>query len=257
MFATIAPSALSLDVRTAPVTSPKTVHRPDPERVERMFGEIAPRYDLLNALLSLGRHHRWRRVAADLATPPPGGVALDICTGTGDLARELAKRVGSSGFVAGLDFCEEMLLLAEAKPRRRTDGLICYMAADAMALPLSDSSVDCATVAFGIRNVQDPARAFAEMVRVVRTGGRVVCLEFGLPEDRLRRRLVRAYEKTVVPALGGTLSRRSAYRYLSGSIAGFASPAEVRQMMSRAGLAAVQSVAMNLGSVYAHWGVKA
>lgn len=224
-----------------------------------MFAQIAPRYDLLNQVLSLGRHHRWRRVAARLASVPPGGSALDVCTGTGDLARELLRWAGAGGRVVGADFCEAMVRLGRrklARVERRSEGSIRLLVSDAQRLPVADGAFDAATIAFGIRNVQDPVRVFLEMVRAVRGGGAVVCLEFGLPDDRLRRRLIEAYERAVVPVLGGLLSRRSAYSYLNRSIAGFAAPEEVREMMRKVGLVSVASVAMNLGSVYAHRGVK-
>lgn len=227
-------------------------HSPDPESVRRMFATIASRYDLLNLLLSLGRDGRWRRRAAALANPPSGGSALDICCGTGDLARILVRRTGSGGLVVGADFCEAMLLRAKARPRAG----VAYLAADAHALPFGDGAFDCATIAFGLRNVADPEAVLREMTRVVRSSGRVVCLEFGLPEGAVRRRLVRWYERTVVPYLGGILSRREAYEYLSRSISEFAEPAEVRAMMVHAGLVGVGSVAMHLGSVYAHVGLK-
>ncbi len=188
-----------------------------------------------------------------MAEPQPGCTAVDVCTGTGDLAEELGRRVGSQGVVLGFDFCPAMVQRAEIK--RRGD-MVRYSVADAHCLPCRSGSVDCATIAFGIRNVGDPERVFAEMARVLRVGGRLVCLEFGLPQDPVRRWLVRAYERAVIPLLGLLMGRREAYSYLAGSIAAFAGPDSVREMMSRAGLTALETKEMNLGSVYAHRGVK-
>jgi demethylmenaquinone methyltransferase/2-methoxy-6-polyprenyl-1,4-benzoquinol methylase len=223
-----------------------------------MFAEIAPRYDFLNGVLSLGGHHRWRRRAADLAGIGPGGWALDVCTGTGDLAQELAGRTGPSGRVLGVDFCEEMVRLGIAKGRPSASGAGAprLVVSDAHAMPVPDGVFDCATVAFGLRNARDPRAVLAEMSRAVKPGGRIVCLEFGLPTSGVRRILVRLYERAVVPMLGAVLSRRSAYEYLARSIAAFSSPGEVRGLMRSVGLVEVSSVAMSLGSVYAHCGTR-
>lgn len=216
-----------------------------------MFASIAERYDMLNRVLSMGRDHVWRKRAAALARPPKNGRALDVCCGTGELTRILATCVGPDGLVVGVDFCMEMLRRAnEAGGRGCT-----YLQADALSLPFADGCFDCVTVAFGIRNVAEPVLAFTEMRRVVCPGGRVVCLEFGLPPDRFRRALVSWYERMVIPSLGGILSRREAYEYLSRSIAGFAPPHHVREMMETSGLYQVRSVGMHLGSVYAHVGI--
>mgnify|MGYP005857311833 CR=1 FL=1 len=235
------------------MTTTNPSHNPDPDGIEQMFAAVAPRYDLLNTLLSLGRHRHWRTVAASLASPAPGSVAIDVCTGTGDLARELGARVGAEGMVLGLDFCSEMVQVAAMKNRSES---VRYVVADAHRLPCPTGLADCAMIAFGIRNVQDPQRVLAEMVRILKVGGRLVCLEFGLPRDPVRRGLVRGYERTVIPLLGGAFGRRDAYRYLSSSIAAFAGPEELRTMMSRAGLERIETRTMSLGSVYAHLGVK-
>lgn len=243
-------------LRARLLTTTNTTHSPDPVAIERMFAEVAPRYDLLNTLLSFGQHRRWRSVAAMLAGPSPGAVAVDVCTGTGDLAEELGRRVGRDGRVLGVDFCPEMVRLAESKRRPASLGNVRYVVGDAGKLPCPSGLADCAMIAFGIRNVRDPVGVFAEMARVLKVGGRLVCLEFGLPSDPIRRGIVRGYERTIVPVLGAALGRRDAYHYLSRSIAAFASPEVVRQMMSRVGLVALETKEMNLGSVYAHRGVK-
>ncbi len=231
-------------------------HHPDSDTIRRMFAGIAPRYDLLNTILSLGRHQAWRRVAVRLAAPPPGGKALDVCCGTGDLTRLLARHCGARGLTVGVDFCTPMLETAESRRKRNDGTLVAYAAADAHVLPFSSGAFDCATIAFGIRNVARPREVFAEMARVVRPGGRVVCLEFGLPPDRFRAALVRLYECYVVPTVGGWLSQREAYEYLRDSIKAFARPEDVRGMMASAGLSSVRTTAMHASSVYAHVGTK-
>lgn len=237
------------------MTQPTPFDSRHPRHIRRMFSSIAPRYDLLNTVLSMGRDRSWRRVAADLAMPPRGGSALDVCTGTGRLLVELGRRVGSDGIAVGVDFCEEMLRDGQRKHLRHETHSFC-LTADATVLPIRSGAFDCATVAFGIRNVRSHAGAFQEMVRAVRTGGRVVCLEFAVPGSRINRLLVCAYERTVVPLIGRMLSSRDAYRYLSTSIGSFMRPEEVRAAMTAAGLCDVTTVTMGLGGVCAHRGYK-
>ena len=187
--------------------------------VRAMFDRIAPRYDLLNRAMTAGLDGRWRRAAAAAADLAAGDRALDCCTGTGDLALELAPRVTRLGRVVGLDFAEEMLGRARAKAEAR--GLpVEFVQGDALALPFDDGSFDAATVAFGVRNVSDLDGGLAEMARVVRPGGRVVILEITTP-----RRLRRFYEvwfDRVVPRLGRVLGRDgAAYSYLPASVRRF------------------------------------
>lgn len=231
-------------------------HTPDPEMVRRMFGRIASRYDLLNRLLSLGQYRRWQQEAVRAAAPPPGGRALDVCCGTGKVAADLARMVGSSGTVVGVDFAMPMLRLAMQRPVRDGSCMPWYLCADAHGLPFEDSSFDCAIIAFGIRNVASPDSVLREMARVLVPGGRLVCLEFGLPDRGAERALVRAYEWLVIPIVGGTLSRREAYQYLASSIASFMSPEQLASAMRAAGLTGVETRAMHLGSVYLHRGVR-
>jgi len=221
-----------------------------------MFADIAPRYDLLNGVLSFGMDRLWRRRAAALAEPPRGGVALDVCCGTGDLTQELARLVGSGGKCVGVDFCTDMLARASRRKPSDSAAMPVYLGADAHDLPFAAKTFDCVTIAFGVRNVTEPATAFREMARVLRPGCRAVCLEFGLPSDPACSMLVRLYEGRVMPQIGALLSRRQAYEYLSDSIAAFATPEEVRAMMEEAGFGSVRTISMNIGSVYLHVGVR-
>jgi demethylmenaquinone methyltransferase/2-methoxy-6-polyprenyl-1,4-benzoquinol methylase len=226
-----------------------------PDSVRDMFARIAGRYDLLNEILSLSRHRAWRGAATRMAGLRPGDRALDVCAGTGDFTRDLRRVVGGTGGVWGVDFCEPMLRCGQGKlnaPSRSS----ALALGDALRLPFRSGAFDAATVGFGIRNTADPQQAFAEMARVVRPGGRVVCLEFNRPRTPLLRSLVGAYERWVLPVLGGALSRREAYAYLRDSIQRFHTREEVARMMERAGLERVRTRDLQFGSVCIHVGIR-
>ena len=190
--------------------------------VRTMFAQIAPRYDLANEVLSFGVHRLWRRAAVRLSGAKAGDSVLDCATGTGDLALAFKRKVGPKGEVIGTDFCREMLAPAPEKARRA--GLdVRFEVADALALPYPDQAFEVASIAFGIRNVDDPLRCLGEMSRVVRTGGRVVVLEFGQPAG-LFGRLFRFYSRHVLPAMGALLTgQRAAYEYLPRTASAFPS----------------------------------
>lgn len=225
--------------------------------VRDMFAGIADRYDLLNDVLSFHRHKAWRRFAVQLAGVQPGDCALDVCTGTGDLAMDLYRAIGPSGFVVGSDFCEPMVLLGREKSRREAEGRIPMIIADAQALPYPSGYFQCVTVGFGIRNVSETQRAFDEMSRVTCSGGKVVCLEFSQPTSRFWRLPVNFYNNVVLPRVGGLLSRREAYTYLPASIQAFHSREALAAMMEKAGLRDIQIHDLNFGSVCVHIGTKA
>jgi len=235
---------------------------PPPEEkqqyVRAMFDAIAPRYDLLNSLLCARLHHAWRGFAAKEAGVAAGDTALDVCTGTGDLAFALAHRVGPSGSVVGSDFSLPMLALGERKRRqRRHAGTVRLMLADTQALPFPANTFDAVTVGFGIRNVVDIEQGIREMARVTRPGGRVVLLEFNQPRHPLLAALYRWYSFHVMPFLGGLISgRRAAYQYLPSSVAAFHSREALTGMMCRAGLAEVRVTDLAFGIVVVHRGVK-
>ena len=223
--------------------------------VRAMFDRIAPRYDLLNKLMSAGQDRRWRAAAAAAADLAAGDRALDCCTGTGDLAFALADRVTELGSVVGADFSEAMLERARAKGAERGGAAarVRFEVADTADLPFADDVFHAATVAFGVRNLDDLDRGLSEMARVVRPGGRVVVLEITTP-----RRLRRAYGlwfDRVVPVLGRLLGRDgAAYAYLPASVRRFPEPPELAARMAAVGLEDVRWRTFCAGSVALHRG---
>ncbi len=210
---------------------------PNAADVRHMFARVAPRYDLLNRMLSCGIDVWWRRCAVRLAALRRGERVLDVCTGTGDLAQAM-QRHGAD--VVGSDFCPEMLVRANRKADRRTLPSH-YVTADTMRLPFADQSFDLVTVAFGIRNVADPVAGLAEMRRVTRKGGRVVVLEFCKPRLPIVGPMYLFYFRNVLPRIGGLVSGdASAYRYLPDSVLAFPERAEFLALMEQAGLARPQ-----------------
>ncbi|MCS6830221.1 MAG: bifunctional demethylmenaquinone methyltransferase/2-methoxy-6-polyprenyl-1,4-benzoquinol methylase UbiE [Armatimonadota bacterium] len=225
--------------------------------VRDMFARIAPRYDLLNSLLSLRIHHYWRNVAAREANLQQGDTALDVCTGTADLAVRLARDVGTSGTVIGVDFCEPMLRLGWSKARKRSgQRQITLVLGDALQLPFASGSFQAVTVAFGIRNVVDIRKAFAEMWRVLKPGGRVVCLEFSRPRRQPFRAIYHFYFHRLLPGIGGLFSHRDAYTYLPTSVQYFPEREQLAHIMREVGFTAVTWRELTMGIVCIHSGVK-
>ncbi len=225
--------------------------------VERMFSAIAPRYDLLNRLLSAGRDRTWRRAAVAATVLPQRGVLLDVCTGTADMALETARQFPHARIV-GVDFSRPMVALGAAKiERARLQERVRLEVAPAEALPFADDSFDAATVAFGLRNVPDRLRALREMRRVVRPGGRAVVLEFTTPPHPLFRRVYLWYFHRMLPWIGRLVSGHpSAYSYLPASVSDFPSPQGLAEWMREAGFAEVSFRLMTAGIVAIHVGVK-
>lgn len=208
---------------------------PEASAIRQMFARISPRYDRLNRMLSLGIDVLWRKRAVRYSELKPGERVLDTCSGTGDLANALAD---AGGRVVGTDFCHEMLEIAEEKNASRpTEKRPMYVNADTMELPLREASFDLATVAFGIRNVQDPVAGLREMCRVVRPGGRVVVLEFCTPKTFGLRQAYLFYFRKVLPRVGRLLARGEdgAYTYLPESVMKFPERDEFLDLMRNAG----------------------
>ena len=222
--------------------------------VRRIFSEIAPRYDLLNHVLSLNIDRGWRRAAlADLDWKRrPEGTYLDLCAGTLDVGAMLAHTPGFKGRIVGADFAEPMLRMGEGKAPR---AVLAPLAADAQALPLADGSVAGAVVAFGIRNVADLDATLGEVRRVLAPGGRFVVLEFSTPSSPAVRALYHAYFHHVLPAVGRLVSGHpTAYTYLPRSVANFPACDELARRMSRAGFAGVRWHPLTFGVAAIHVG---
>jgi demethylmenaquinone methyltransferase / 2-methoxy-6-polyprenyl-1,4-benzoquinol methylase len=227
-------------------------------QVRAMFDRISGLYDLMNTVMTAGLHHRWRRRAAELAAVPYDGRALDVASGTGDLAIELAARMGPGGEVVGTDFSERMLELARAKAaaRNATGAALRFEPANALALPYGDSSFDAATVGFGARNFADLDGGLREMARVVKPGGRVVVLEITTPSRPPMSYFFELWFDRIVPGLGRLAGDPSAYAYLPNSVKRFPGPRELAEVMWRTGLRTIRYfvtaggiIAMHVGSV--------
>ena len=218
-------------------------------QVRAMFDRIAGFYDTMNSVMTAGLHHRWRERAADLAGVGAGDRALDVATGTGDLAIELARRVGPDGSVVGSDFSEGMLDLA-----RRKDGSVTWEWANAMELPYGDGEFAAATVGFGARNFSDLDRGLAEMARVVRPGGRVVILEITTPQKPPLSTFFSVWFDRVVPLVGRVAGDPDAYTYLPSSVKRFPGPEALAGAMARAGLVDVRWILTAGGIIALHAG---
>ncbi|MBV8998235.1 MAG: bifunctional demethylmenaquinone methyltransferase/2-methoxy-6-polyprenyl-1,4-benzoquinol methylase UbiE [Solirubrobacterales bacterium] len=227
-------------------------------QVRAMFDRIAGLYDRMNTVMTAGLHHQWRRRAVQLAAVSPGDRALDVATGTGDLALELAARVAPEGEVVGVDFSERMLELARAKVRERAPALggarIRFETGNALALAYPDDEFDAATVGFGARNFSDLDRGLAEMARVVRPGGRVVVLEITTPRRPPLSTFFRMWFDRVIPAIG-RLADSQAYSYLPNSVRRFPGPDELAAVMWRCGLREVRYLLTAGGIIALHVGV--
>ena len=198
-----------------------------------MFTGIARRYDRANDVLSFGVHRRWRRAAVRDSTAKPGDAVLDLATGTGDLAFAFRRRVGPEADVVGLDFSAGMLQVAASKRAHRKVSLD-LVRGDALALPVPSGRFDVASIAFGIRNVDDPSRCVAEMARAVRSGGRVVILEFGTPRGVVGP-AYKWYSRHVMPRVGGLVTGdRAAFEYLPRTAAAFPYGEEFERLMREA-----------------------
>jgi demethylmenaquinone methyltransferase / 2-methoxy-6-polyprenyl-1,4-benzoquinol methylase len=229
------------------------------ERVRRMFGQIAGRYDFLNHLLSLGIDRWWRRQTVRLVPPQGPLPILDVCTGTGDLAFAYDRAAGGCTPIVAADFCHEMLAIGREKAAKAgADGRITFLEADAQALPLPSDAFQIVCVAFGLRNVADTDRGLAEMTRVAAPGGRVAVLEFSTPTWQPFRGIYGWYFRHILPRVGQFFARNSsdAYEYLPASVGEFPQGEALLDRMRAAGLTDLQRYPLTLGVVTLYVGTK-
>ena len=230
-----------------------------PQRIAGMFDAIAPRYDLLNRMLSAGIDRRWRARAIDALALTGRETLVDVCTGTADMALESrARAAAGAARVVGVDFALAMLEHGVAKVRRAAAAPVVLVQGDAMRLPVRSASAEAATVAFGIRNVQRPEVACAEMARVLKPGGRLAILEFGVPRVPGLSRLYLWYFTHVLPRIGRLISGHTgAYSYLPASVGTFPPPGAVCAMLTDAGFERVAVTPLTFGIVYLYTGERA
>jgi len=236
---------------TATIGQPTAAHNAVDKsgaKVRGMFAEIAPRYDLVNRMLSGGIDVWWRHVTVRRAAPPPAGAMLDVCTGTGDLALAYARAAAPGVRIVASDFCRPMLDHGIEKARK-SGAQVEWVEADAMALPFPTAAFDLVTVAFGLRNIADTARGLAEMARVIEPGGRLAILEFSLPPNRLIRGFYLWYFRRVLPFLGNAVARNrsDAYTYLNKSVEEFPSGERLAELVRAAGFDRVEMIPLTFG----------
>jgi len=225
------------------------------DAIRSMFTRIATRYDLMNSLMTGGRHHAWRRRVARAAAAVPDGPVLDLATGTADLALAL-RALDARRLVVGADFSEGMLREGRAKLAARGEGRVALLAADALALPFRDGAFACVMSAFLLRNLEDLERGLAEMRRVTRPGGRVVTLDIVRPAVPVWGALFGLYFRRVVPVIGALVAGdRHAYTYLPQSVERFVTPAQLGTLLEKVGLRDVSRRSHGLGTIALHVGI--
>jgi demethylmenaquinone methyltransferase/2-methoxy-6-polyprenyl-1,4-benzoquinol methylase len=234
-------------------------NRKSPEfagQVNRMFDRVASNYDALNSVMTAGLHHRWRERAAARTELGPGDSALDVCCGTGDLALELAGRVGPGGHVVGCDFSEPMLDLAREKAASRQAEGVRFEWADALELPYDGERFDAVTVGFGVRNLADLDRGLREMGRVLKPGGRLVILEITQPTRPPLSTFYSLWFDRIVPLLGAFSGDSEAYSYLPESVRSFPRPQVLAEKMDRAGFERIRYTVLAGGIIAIHSGTR-
>jgi len=229
------------------------------QMVQRMFSSAAKKYDINNTVLSFGQHHYWKRFTIEQAAVKEGDCVLDVCSGTADMAILLAKKTGPSGRVVASDLNPEMLRIGKSKVMEQgVDGIISCIIGNAESLQFADNMFDAVTVGFGVRNVTHLEKAFSEMFRVAKPGGRVVCLEFTQPESPFFRYIYDFYSFTLLPAIGTLISKdhTGIYEYLPDSIRKFPPAEDLRRLMLRVGFSNVFYNTLSGGIVAVHVGIK-
>jgi len=220
--------------------------------IKNIFSTVAPHVDLLSSGFSFGIDHLWRRQAVALSGIQAGAHVLDVCTGTGELAFPLARQVGPRGSVIGADFCEEMLDRAKIKSGTRYQNLS-FIVSDAKQVPFPDNTFDAVTVAFGMRNIPDTSLALKEIKRVLKPGGKFVCLELTRPQVRWFRAMYEWYVFRIMPFIGNLVVKTAApYLYLPRSINAFYPPDEFKHIIAEQGFSDVRvdSLTMGIATLY-------
>ncbi len=232
-------------------------------RIRRMFGEISPRYDLLNHCLSGGADWYWRKQAVRIVAPEGSAPILDVCTGTGDLAIAYWKKARGTARVVGTDFTHEMLTRARQKAARINAAPVAQtglelLEADTLQLPFPDDCFQIVSVAFGLRNVSDTLGGLIEMTRVCRPGGRVAVLEFSAPTQPVLGTMYWWYFRNVLPRIGQLVARNQfdAYKYLPQSVSSFPERAALAELMQQAGLEDVRWKPLTCGIATLYYGTK-
>lgn len=223
------------------------------DQVKSIFSSISGRYELTNSILSFGQDRHWRRVTVDKLSLVGKEKVLDVCTGTGDLAFLLSERVKKGGEVVGVDFCQEMLRMAEERVQKSGKKNLFFKKANALDLPFSSESFDVVTIAFGLRNLTDREKGLREFRRVLKNGGKLAILEFSPPSKGLKGKLHLYYLKKIIPFLGGLVTgERDAYSYLAASIEAFPTPEELASMILSSGFSSVSVHIFTFGAVSLH-----
>ena len=249
--------SFDIAMATVPTTKQTDLDKSN-ERVRDMFRQIAPRYDLMNHLLSLNIDKYWRRKTVDRLRIEGTRPILDVCTGTGDLALAISQRAGTNTPVLASDFCHEMLDIGRRKGSQMPSTNVQFVEADAQQLPFENDQFQVVTVAFGLRNVADTDRGLSEMVRVCSPGGQVVVLEFSQPTVVGLKQAYQLYFRNVLPKIGQWMAKndRSAYSYLPESVSHFPCGESLAQRMRHAGLRDVHFKPMTFGVATFYEGTK-
>ncbi|MBM7598356.1 demethylmenaquinone methyltransferase/2-methoxy-6-polyprenyl-1,4-benzoquinol methylase [Virgibacillus halotolerans] len=227
------------------------------ERVHHVFEKIYTKYDTMNSIISFQRHKAWRKDVMKRMQVIEGSKALDVCCGTGDWSLALADAVGTDGEITGLDFSENMLSVAINKKQELNLPQLRFLHGNAMNLPFEDNTFDCVTIGFGLRNVPDYKTVLREMHRVVKPGGKVVCLETSQPTLSGYRQLYYFYFKFIMPLIGRMFAKSyKEYAWLHESAKDFPNKRELKQMFHDAGFSLVQVKSYTGGVAAMHMGFK-
>lgn len=227
------------------------------EYVYEMFSSIASKYDFFNDVISFGMHRYWKNYLVEKANLKDGDIALDICTGTGDIAFKLLKKVGKNGKVIGLDFVQDMLNIANEKAKKLNSTNINFIQGDAMNLPFENNTFDAVTVSYGLRNIPDIPKAISEMIRVAKKGARIISLDLGKPRIPVYKNIYYFYFYKIMPFITSIFQGdKLAYTYLPNSLEEFPAQEGLIKIMKDLGLNDVKCYEFAGGASALHIGIK-